>query len=231
MGTLKWLGLGILVYLVLEEVSKGDLFGTLTEATGGTGTVTGTGAGNNPPPTGGSGGTGAGTGAGTGTGSGTGSGAATCQPVAFTCPDGTVLHQTGTGADCAVGPWTCPDDTKTQTGNAATASQLTMLLNQQAVKDGVPASNVVGGQVVYTIDQWNYVFHEIMPNAQPLDPRGNPVAMPFANNRMGAGEYILLRTQGGVGLSGVMPMGYAPRGMAALATVEMRKAGGSKWTM
>lgn len=131
-----------------------------------------------------------------------------CPPVSFTCPDGTVVKQTGTGSGCWLAPWQCPTTPGgiTQTGNDAAA--LAKALNDRAISDGAEAmsSTHIGGigadgkTVMYNIWQWNYIMQELHPSAKTLDT-GDTTRL------MSAAEYVLARATGGVGLSGFRGMG------------------------
>jgi hypothetical protein len=133
----------------------------------------------------------------------------TCAVVNFTCPDGTVLHQTpGNYPACNTSPWNCPVSSQAQgIQNTTNASNLAIALNARAMKDGVaqgatiaPAvTNFPNGQVLYTPQQWNFIMRELYPGASVL---------PSSSQPMTSEAYVFARLQAGpttnaaLGLSG-----------------------------
>jgi hypothetical protein len=164
----------------------------------------------------GSGGSGSTSGSGSGSGSGNSNPPPppTCTvPISHTCPDGTVITQMPTNPPaCNLIPdqgWSkCPvPSTTTQTQNVVNAGNLAQTLNARAITDGVHAANLLpaatgypNGQVVYTPQQWNYIFNELYPK--------NTQKLPTSSQLMSAADYTLARatafgTAGYTGLSGL----------------------------
>ena len=110
---------------------------------------------------------------------------------------------TGSGSSDASGPvapappvQAYPDSNNSGPDLTGAAATLATALTARATSDGVAKGGLVNGQILYTPQQWNYVFNEMNP--------GNTKNLPSSSQVMSAGNYVYARASafGSAGLSG-----------------------------